>query len=183
MNFWCDGSSRFGLTSWVISASRPSRHSQPTHLSSTVDIRALLAAASARIASSLKGSRRLCGGDPCGGTMAGAGPASLSVFVQCDPAVDVFQTLDVVLAQIATGLHLDQLQRNLAGVAQAMNRRHRDEGRLILREQEGLLVTGDLGGAGHHNPVLGAMVVHLQRETGAGVDGDVLDLETLADMH
>src|SRR5690606_32961613 len=39
---------------------------------------------------------------------------------------------------------------------------------------------GDLGGAAHHDPVLGAVVVHLQAETGAGLDHDTLDLEAVA---
>ncbi len=59
----------------------------------------------------------------------------------------------------------------------------RDVGRLVLGEQEGLVVAGHLGGPGNHDPVLGAVVVHLQREARAGLHGDVLDLEAAAHVH
>src|SRR5690606_34744347 len=54
---------------------------------------------------------------------------------------------------------------------------------LVLGEQEGLVVAGHLGGAGHHDPVLGAVVVHLQRQLRAGAHGDVLDLVAVAVVH
>ena len=48
-----------------------------------------------------------------------------------------------------------------------MHRSDRNIGRLILGEQERLVVAGYLSGAGYHDPVLGTVVVHLQREAGA----------------
>ncbi len=97
-----------------------------------------------------------------------------------DAAVDVFEADDVVFAQVATGLHFDQLQRYLAGVGQAVHGGHRQVGGLVLGQQEDLVVTGDLGGPGDHDPVLGTVVVHLQRQLSARLDGDALDLEALA---
>jgi hypothetical protein len=42
------------------------------------------------------------------------------------------------------------------------------------------LAACDLGGAFDHHPVLGTMMVHLQRERGAGAHHDALDLEAFA---
>src|SRR5690606_34728776 len=53
--------------------------------------------------------------------------------------VDVVQPHDVVLAEVAAGLHLDQLQRHLARVAQAVHAAERDVGALVLAEQEHLV--------------------------------------------
>jgi hypothetical protein len=40
-----------------------------------------------------------------------------------------------------------------------------------------LIAVDDPGGAYHHDPMLGAVMVHLQRERRAGLDFDALDLE------
>ena len=52
----------------------------------------------------------------------------------------------------------------------------RNVGRFILGEDEHLLSAGDLGGALHHDPVLGAVVVQLQRQRGARFHRQALDL-------
>ncbi len=64
-----------------------------------------------------------------------------------------------------------------------MDRGDRDVGGLVFSEQEHVLVTGDLRSTGYHDPVFGAVVVHLQRQAGARLDGDTLDLETTAHVH
>ena len=48
------------------------------------------------------------------------------------PLVDVVDADDVVLAEIAAGLHLDQFQRDLAPVGEPVNRADRDVDRLVL---------------------------------------------------
>ncbi len=64
-----------------------------------------------------------------------------------------------------------------------MHRSDRNIGRLILGEQEHLVVAGYLSGAGYHDPVLGTVVVHLQREAGTRIHADALDLEATAHVH
>ena len=56
----------------------------------------------------------------------------------------------------------------------------RDVGALVLREDDGLVAVGDLGGAADHDPMFGAVVVHLQAQRRAGLDHDALDLKARA---
>src|SRR6202007_2523580 len=84
--------------------------------------------------------------------------------------VVVLDADDVVLAEIAAGLHLDQLQHDLAGIVQPVHRAHRDINRLVLVHGLDVVIDGDARRAAHHDPVLGAMVVLLQREPVAWLD-------------
>ena len=56
----------------------------------------------------------------------------------------------------------------------------RNVGRFVFGEQEGPVAAGDLGRAADHDPVFGAVMVHLQAQLGAGIDDDALDLEAFA---
>ena len=71
---------------------------------------------------------------------------------------------------------------DLAGVLQPVGRADRDIGRLVLVEHDLLVAAVDLGGAVHHHPMLGAVMMHLERELAAGFDGDVLHLNPVAGM-
>src|SRR5207342_3902917 len=95
-------------------------------------------------------------------------------------SVHVLEADDVVLAQIAARLHLDQFQRHHARILEAVLHAQRDVGALVLREDDRLVATRDAAGATDHDPVLGAVVVHLQAQRRAGLHRDALDLETLA---
>ena len=53
-------------------------------------------------------------------------------------------------------------------------------GLLIDVQVEDLVTARDPCGALNHDPVLGPVLVCLQRQLGAGLDGQLLDLETLA---
>ena len=55
-----------------------------------------------------------------------------------------------------------------------------DKGRFILRHQIAVLAIGHLGSSAHHDPVLSPVMVELAGETGAGFDGDELDLVAVA---
>src|SRR5688572_26497433 len=92
-------------------------------------------------------------------------------------AVGVFETDDVVLAKIAAGLHLDDLERNLARVGQAVDLAEGNVGALVLAEDADLVAVRDLGRAADDDPVLGPVVVLLQAERCARLDHDPLDLE------
>ena len=94
-------------------------------------------------------------------------------------AVRIFKPYDVILAEIAPRLHLDNFQRNSAGVGEAVNFTERYVGRLVFAEQEGLVAAGDLGRTRNDDPVLRTVMVFLQAEAGARFDLDTLDLEAL----
>lgn len=92
----------------------------------------------------------------------------------------VLQAHDVILAEIAARLNLDQMQRNLAGVFQMMDDPQRNEGRLLFRQQHLRAVPRDARRAGNLDPMLGAVMVKLQRESLARLDHEALDLEARA---
>src|SRR3984893_12782271 len=77
-------------------------------------------------------------------------------------SVTVLEAHDVVLAQVRAGLHLDDFQRHRARVLDAVLDAHRDVGRLVLFEKEDLVAASDARGAGHHHPVLGAVMMQRQ---------------------
>ena len=58
----------------------------------------------------------------------------------------------------------------------------RDKGRLVLAQQDFFVVARHDCGAVHHDPMFGAVIMFLQRQLGAGIDGDTLDLEPVAGM-
>ena len=97
-------------------------------------------------------------------------------------AVSVLEADDVVLAEIGARLHLDEVERDLAGIFEAVARAERNVGRLVLVQDQLLIALGHLGGAGDDDPVLGAMVMHLQRQPAARLDHDMLDLHAVAVM-
>ena len=87
---------------------------------------------------------------------------------------------DIVLAEIAAGLDLDQFQRDLAGVFQPVHGADRDVDRFVLVHGLDEFVDCHARSAPYHDPVLGAMVVLLQREATARLDDDALDLVAIA---
>ena len=52
-----------------------------------------------------------------------------------NPGVDVFQTHDVILAEIGAGLNLDQRQRDEPRILQPVHSAKRNVDRLVLAEQ------------------------------------------------
>lgn len=79
------------------------------------------------------------------------------------PPIIVFDPDDIVFAEIAAGLNLDQFQRDLAGILQSVLRADRNVDRLILMNDLLDAVQRHQCRAANHNPVLGAMMVLLQR--------------------
>src|ERR1700761_9453974 len=94
----------------------------------------------------------------------------------------VFDADDVILAEITAGLDLDQFQQDLAGVFQPVDGTDRDVDRFVLVHGLDGFVDRHPRGAAHHDPVLGAMVVLLQRQPPARLHHDALDLVALADV-
>src|SRR5689334_22797964 len=92
----------------------------------------------------------------------------------------VLDTDDIVLAEIAPGLHLDQFEHDLAGIFKPMGGADRDIDRFILVHVLDQLIDGHPRGTSHHNPVLGTMMMLLQRQPPARLHHDTLDLMTIA---
>src|SRR4030081_1898623 len=69
---------------------------------------------------------------------------------------------DVVLAEIAAGLDLDQFQQNLAGIFQPMDRADRDMDRFVLVHGLDEFIDRYARRAAHDDPVLGAVMMLLQ---------------------
>src|SRR6202167_5486852 len=90
--------------------------------------------------------------------------------------VDVVDSDDIVLAEIAAGLNLDQLHVDLAWIGEPVRRANRQVDRFILVDERHFVIERDLGGAAHDHPVLGAVVVLLQREAPARPHNNAFDL-------
>src|SRR5947208_1922492 len=91
-------------------------------------------------------------------------------------AVDVVESDDVVVAGSAADLHLDQLERNFAGIGEPMNAADRDIDRLVFVHDAHVAAERDLGRSLHHHPMLRPMEVLLQREHAARLHDDAFDL-------
>src|SRR5690606_993925 len=97
--------------------------------------------------------------------------------VRAGPAIDVVKALDVVFAEVVTALHLDEDHVLSGTVLQTMFDTLGYVGRLVGDQVTRFLTTGHGGHAAHHYPVLGAMMVQLQRQCTARLHDDALDLE------
>src|ERR1700722_3060211 len=90
--------------------------------------------------------------------------------------IDVVDSDDVVLAEVTAGLNLDQLDVDLAWIGEPVCRANRQVDRFVLVNERHFVVERNLGGAPHDHPVLGAMVVLLQREAPARPHDNAFDL-------
>src|SRR5215469_10666328 len=77
-------------------------------------------------------------------------------------AVHVVNPNDVVLAEIAASLYLDQFERDSARISQAVHRADRDVDRLVFVHHPDILADRHFGGAAHDDPVLSAMMMLLK---------------------
>src|SRR5262249_39727843 len=77
--------------------------------------------------------------------------------------IDVLEPQDVLLTEIAADLHLDQFERDLPGIGEAMHCADRYIGRFVLMVEADALADRYFGDAAYHHPVLGAVEVLLQR--------------------
>src|ERR1700723_92428 len=90
--------------------------------------------------------------------------------------IDVVDSDDVILAEITAGLNLDQLDVDLAWIGEPVRRANRQVDRFVLVNERYFVVQRDLGGAAHDHPVLGAVMVLLQREAPARPHDNAFDL-------
>src|SRR5262245_42696186 len=103
-------------------------------------------------------------------------PASTSPEHALAPRINVVESDNIIFAEIAPDLHLDELECDLARVGQPVRAADRHINGFVLMHGAYRVIDGDLRGAAHHHPVLGAMEVLLQRELGTWFDHDALDL-------
>jgi len=95
--------------------------------------------------------------------------------------IDVLQPDDVVLAEIASGLHLDQLEWNLAGVGEAMHGADRDIDRFVLMDDAHGL--GAVTSAVPRTTIqCSARCMCFCRTVVRRLDDDALDLKPIADV-
>src|SRR3954471_298500 len=116
-------------------------------------------------------------------TAAGASPGGARAGSPSAAAGAVFKAHDVVLAQVAAGLDFDQIERLASRVLQAVLRAEWDEGRFVLAHIEHLLATSHPRGPRDHDPMLRAMLVHLQRKALPRLHHDALHLEAVAGVY
>src|SRR5262249_49367960 len=98
------------------------------------------------------------------------------------PSVDVVEAHDIVLAEIAADLHLDQFERDLAGIGEPMNAADRDIDRLVLVHAAHVVAESDLGRSCDHHPMFRPVEVLLQRELAAWLNDDALHSVTWSDV-
>ena len=67
--------------------------------------------------------------------------------------------------------------------SQPVHHANRNIGRLVFGQHNFLVTIGDYCGTFNHNPVLGAVMVHLQRELCSGLNGNPLNLKTIAHIN
>ena len=77
--------------------------------------------------------------------------------------ISVLNANDIVLAEIAARLNFNQLDVDFSRVGEAMNASDGKVNRLVFMNELVLSVDCHLGRAANHDPVLGAMMVFLQR--------------------
>src|ERR1700716_4356204 len=99
-----------------------------------------------------------------------------------DPVIDVLHANDIVLAEIGAGLDLDEIERDFSRIFETVHAAQRNKNRLVLAQQNFLVIARHNCGSVDDHPMLGAMEVLLQRQLRTWIDGDALDLKAFAGM-
>lgn len=97
--------------------------------------------------------------------------------------IDVVRAQDIVVAEMGTDLHLDDLDWHLAGVFEAVPLRGEDVNALVPAHELFTLADNNAGGSLYDDLALGAMMVHLHREHAAGLHMQQLDLKTRSNVQ
>jgi hypothetical protein len=88
-----------------------------------------------------------------------------------------FKPQDVVFAQEVAQLHFDGLERDAVRVGQSVHHAQWDVDGSVFGQRGGFVAVGNFVRAGHHDPVLGPVVVFLHAEAVFGFNLDALDFE------
>lgn len=78
------------------------------------------------------------------------------------PPVPVVEPHDIILPQVGTRLHFDDVQRYLPGILDAVLLADGDIGGLVFLQQEHSVSASDTRCAGDHDPVFGTVMMQLQ---------------------
>lgn len=97
--------------------------------------------------------------------------------------VDILVANDVVLIEITARLNLDKQRWNLPRVFEPVSGTDRNVGRLVLGEQKLLFTDCYPGCSRHDDPMLGAMVMTLERELLARLHHQAFHLKTIASLQ
>src|SRR5690606_28402491 len=92
--------------------------------------------------------------------------------------VDVLEAHDVVLPEIVPALDLDELDRDIAEVLEAVNRTQWNMDVLVRSENAHVSIHCDLSQSADDDPMLGPVPVLLKRKAPVRVDDDALDLKS-----
>jgi hypothetical protein len=92
----------------------------------------------------------------------------------------VLEPDNIIFAKVFAVLDFDQNQGNHAGVLQAVRGALGHVGRLVAAEDDRRIAAFDFGGTRDHDPVLAAVVVHLEAQTVARFDINPLDFVAFA---
>jgi hypothetical protein len=96
--------------------------------------------------------------------------------------IDILEPDNIVLAQVRTGLHLDQFEIDQAGIRHSMHAAYGQIDRLVLVHKMNLVVPGDLGRSLDDDPMLGAMEMLLQGQALTWFYDDAFDLVALPEI-
>src|SRR5262249_976938 len=97
--------------------------------------------------------------------------------------VNIVEAHDVVLAEIAADLHLDQFERDLARIGEPMNAADRDIDGFVFVHAAHVMAERDLGCSLDHDPMLGAVEVLLQRELASWLHDNTLHPVARGNIH
>ena len=77
-------------------------------------------------------------------------------------SINIIKTFNIILRQEFTGLHLDDLQDRLTGIAQPVHLADGDVKGLVRHKGLDDIFAGHIGYAAHHDPVFGTMFMSLK---------------------
>jgi hypothetical protein len=84
-------------------------------------------------------------------------------------AIDVVQPYDVVLAEVASDLNLDQFEWNLARIGKPMNAPDGNVARLVFMHGAHVIASCDFSSSLHDHPMLRTVEMLLQRKHAPGL--------------
>ena len=102
------------------------------------------------------------------------------ILIWSGSSVVIFKPHNVVFTQITSRLHFDNLQRDGAGVGETMGFTQRNVRGLVFGEKYSLFAAGDFSRTPDHDPMLSAVMMHLEAQARLGMNLDTLDLEAAA---
>jgi hypothetical protein len=95
----------------------------------------------------------------------------------------ILEPLDIVFTQITSALHFYEFEIDLTRILEAVPRADRDVNRLIFVHYLHFISDCHSGGAAHDHPMLGPVMMELQRQSAALLHHNAFDLVALAQVE